>query len=174
MSQTDLPAALAEALEIENRGKAFYAEARDQCRHALGKKIFAHLVKEEDSHLARISEIYKVLKSGARWPEPTRNPRPPADAAKLFDGLVQEPAQHLKGNTDDLKALETAQNFELKNEKFYRELSPQTQNRGARGFFERLAQEERGHYLLVTDTIAYLVAPDQWFAEKEKAHLDGA
>jgi len=174
MSQTDLHTALGQALEIENRGKAFYAEARDACRHTLGKKIFAHLVQEEDSHIARISEVYKLLKSGARWPENPRHPHPPTDTARLFDQLVQAQARHLKGKTDDLKALETAQTFELKNEQFYRDLSPQTRDRLAREFFERLAQEERGHYLLVTDTIAYLVAPEQWFAEKEKAHLDGA
>ncbi len=174
MPLTDLHKALGEALEIENRGKAFYAEAREKCRDALGRKIFAHLVKEEDSHIARISEVYKILKDGASWPENSPNPRAPADSAKLFDQLVKAQARHLQGNTDDLKALETAQDFELKNEQFYRDLSPKTPNRAAREFFERLAQEERGHYLLVTDTIAYLAAPEQWFAEKEKVHLDGA
>jgi rubrerythrin len=174
MAPTDLHTALGEALDIENRGKTFYAEARDQCRHALGKQIFAHLVQEEDSHIARISEVYKILERGGRWPQDLQHPHAATDTAKFFDQLVQEQAQHLKGQADDIKALKTAQNFELMNEKFYRELSPKTQDRACREFFERLAQEERGHYLLVTDTIAYLVAPEQWFAEKEKVHLDGA
>jgi len=174
MPQTDLHTALGEALEIENRGKAFYAEARDKARHPLGKEIFAHLVQEEDSHIARISEVYKILQSGARWPQNPQHPHAATDTAKLFDRLVKEQARQLKGKTDDMKALKTAQDFELKNEKFYRDLSPQTQDRLARQFFERLAQEERGHYLLITDTISYLTSPEQWFAEKERAYLDGA
>lgn len=174
MAQTDLQSALGEALEIENRGKAFYAEARDQSGHALGRQIFAHLVQEEDSHIARISEVYKKLQGGASWPQDAQHAHPATDTAQLFDQLVKQQAQHLKGKSDDLKALKTAQGFELKNEKFYRELAPKTQDRLARAFFERLAQEERGHYLLVTDTLSYLTAPEQWFEEKEKAHLDGA
>jgi rubrerythrin len=174
MMQPDRQAALLEAIKIELKGKAFYVQARDQARHQLGKQIFAHLVKEEDGHLKRIRDVFQALQEKRPWPE-TKGVAAPIEApGKVFARLVQEQAKHLKGDSDDIQALETALVLEEKNEKFYRDLIPKSQDAFEQEFFERLAGEERGHYQLVGDTIQYLSDPETWFQEKQRSHFDGA
>lgn len=174
MASSERERVLREAIEIELKGKEFYTRARDRSRHELGRKIFAHLIIEEDGHLARIREVFQALQSARPWPESQSGAAVRAPAAEVFARLLKEQARQVKAESADLEALQTALGLEEKNERFYRELVPKSQDSFEREFFTRLADEERGHYQLISDTIQYLRDPETWFQEKQRSHLDGA
>ncbi|MCU0580097.1 MAG: hypothetical protein MUF69_11240, partial [Desulfobacterota bacterium] len=52
---------LCAALELEEKGKAFYEKAQAASRNPLGREIFRTLVKDEIVHRQRIQTIYDSL-----------------------------------------------------------------------------------------------------------------
>ncbi len=58
---------LATALEMEDKGKAFYEQAVTTCRNPQCKEIFSALMKDETLHQSRIKQIHDALTSGKCW-----------------------------------------------------------------------------------------------------------
>jgi rubrerythrin len=79
-----------------------------------------------------------------------------------------------KGDTDDLKAVRTAIEFEANGTKYYTKLSEEVTDQKEKAFFKLLANIEHEHYVSLKDTEQYLIDPASWFREKEEGGLDGA
>ncbi len=58
---------LSTALEMEERGRAFYQRAVSTCKNDMGKEIFQTLMEDEDVHMVRIRSIYETLSGKQVW-----------------------------------------------------------------------------------------------------------
>ena len=78
-----------------------------------------------------------------------------------------------KGDADDLKAIQTAIEFEAKGTEYYAKLRDEVADPKERAFFGLLANIEHEHYVSLKDTEQYMIDPATWFREKEEGGLDG-
>lgn len=161
------------ALEMEEKGKAFYERAVEVCKNDLGREIFASLLKDETIHVERIKSIYAGLKDGKSLNEDWRQlagTRP--NLGIFFNELKQRHAGMIRADTDDLKALDVGIGFEQKSINYYESGLKDAENPLERKFLELMILEEKGHFLLLKDTKYYLENPEAYFAEKEHSNYD--
>ncbi len=82
--------------------------------------------------------------------------------------------QAAAGDADDLKALETAIDFEGEGATYYARLRDSVTDLREKAFFELMANIEHEHYVSLKDTEEYLKDPAAWYRRKERSGLDGA
>jgi rubrerythrin len=75
---------------------------------------------------------------------------------------------------DDLKAIQTAIDFEFKGASRYAKLRDNVSDPKEKEFFNLLAKIEHEHYLSLKDTEEYLTDPASWYTKTERHGLDGA
>ena len=113
-------AMLATALEMEEKGKAFYEKAISTCKNQLGVKIFTMLKKDEDIHVQRIQKIYEQLNTQHTWSQEWKSfGEGHADLGKVFRDLAAVQGGNIQAGTGDLEALEVGITFEFKAVRFY-------------------------------------------------------
>ncbi|WP_028574152.1 ferritin-like domain-containing protein [Desulfonatronovibrio hydrogenovorans] len=161
------------AIEMEEKGRKFYAEAAKQCVPGLGKDIFSMLRDDEVRHVQRIREIEKALSSGDDPEEACVLPDQPMDAGKVFKEMAAR-SETSKACAGTLKALNTGIDFELALVKFYEDALERAQGEIEKEFLKKMIQEEKSHYILLTDLNYYYEDPEGWSMGQDRAGLDGA
>jgi rubrerythrin len=83
----------------------------------------------------------------------------------------------MQGHIPDLTGLQTdvyrqAQEIERKSQQFYQEKSEQVSDPGHRALFDRIAEEEKRHFLLLDHVIEFLSRPKEWIENAEFNHLE--
>jgi len=166
---------LAAALEMEEKGKAFYEQAFKTCRNPQCREIFRSLAEEEVVHGQRIRQIHDTLSSGQCW---TRNweglKGPSKPLGDLFRNLAVQEKKKIKAETSDLEAIDIALDFESAGVKFYEDHLAKAVDPMEKAFLYKMIQEEKEHFRALKDTRYYLTDPEGWFIEKERAGLDGS
>jgi rubrerythrin len=165
---------LSTALEMEERGKAFYERAVSTCRNDMGKEIFQTLMEDEDVHMIRIRSIYERLSGKQAWSEEWKKLKVKhADLGGLFRNIAKKHGPKIVADTSDLEALDTGIDFEMISVEFYEEQLKKATNSLEQEFIRKMVAEERGHHAALTDMKFYLSDPAGWFREKERGGLDG-
>lgn len=163
------------ALEMENKGKAFYDKAIQNCGNALGREIFTTLMQDEVVHVDRIKAIYTTLEGGKAWNDAwTHFHADHGEIKPLFRELAVRHGANIKAETSDLEALDVGIDFERKAVEFYEQQLPLTTDAQEKRFVEKMIGEEKSHYAVLSDMKAYLTDPAAWFAERERTGYDGA
>jgi rubrerythrin len=166
---------LATALEMEEKGKAFYEKAVISCRNPQCKEIFSALVKDEVLHQDRIKQIHETLASGKCWTGDWKTVKGVSnDLRVLFQNLAAREKEKIKAEATDLEAVDIGLDFESASVKFYQEHRTRTTDPLEAAFLDQMIQEEKGHWKALNDTRYFLTDPEGWFMEKERAGLDGA
>ena len=165
---------LAAAMEKEERGRAFYAEAVDKCSNELGKQIFRTLAAEEGIHLKRVKEIYEALKAGKSWSGDWRaHTQDNEDLEKLFKERMAAQGTKITADTGDLEAVEIGLEFEQGAVKFFEQALTEAVEPLEKEFIELMIREERSHYESLADVKLFLTDPESWFSASEHHGLDG-
>lgn len=162
------------ALEMEEKGQAFYEKAADSCRNPLCQEIFTALAKEEISHSRRITQIHEDLIAGKDWTldwEGIKGPH--EELSLLFRQLAEKAKEKITAETGDLEAVDLGVAFESASIKFYEEHRVLATDPLETAFLDQMIREEKGHLKALNDTRYYLTDPEGWFLEKERAGLDG-
>jgi rubrerythrin len=166
---------LTTALEMEEKGKAFYEKAVKTCGNPQCQEIFSALVQDEVLHQERIKQIHDTLTSGKCW---TRDWESIKGSSKnlglLFQNLAAREKKNINAETTDVEALDIGLDFELASVQFYQEHRTRTTDPQEAAFLDQMILEEKGHWKALKDTRYYLTDPEGWFMEKERAGLDGA
>lgn len=165
---------LSVALEMERKGKAFYDKAIGDCKNPLGHEIFKTLMKDEVVHENRIKAIYKQLEGGKEWNEEWAKMDVNHKALEpFFTGLVAKQGANVKGDTNDIKALEVGIDLETRSIEFYESNLKVATDAKEKAFLDRMVTEEKSHHKVLTDLKFYLSNPAAWFAEHERSGYDG-
>jgi Uncharacterized conserved protein len=165
---------LSEALDMEEKGKAFYEKAVTTCQNPQCKEIFSALMKDEVVHTGRIKQIHNTLTSKKCWTRDWESIKAPSnDLEMLFKNLAARERGKIKAETTDLEAVDIGLDLESTSIKFYQEHRAKTTDPIEAVFLDQMILEEKGHWKALKDTRYYLTDPQGWFMEKERAGLDG-
>jgi rubrerythrin len=166
---------LTTALEMEEKGKAFYEKAVRTCGNPQCQEIFSALIKDEALHQERIKQIHNTLTTGKCWTRDWESIKGPSEnLGLLFQNLAVREKKKVKAETTDVEALDIGLDFESASIQFYQD--QRTRNSGPleAAFLDQMILEEKEHWKALKDTRYYLTDPEGWFIEKERAGLDGA
>ena len=165
---------LSTALEMEERGKAFYEHAVSNCKNDMGKEIFQTLMEDENLHMVRIRSIYETLSGEQAWSENWKGLNVTHDDLGLiFEKMAKKRGPEIDVDTGDLEALDTGIDFEARSVEFYEKQLTKATDFLEQEFIRKMVAEERGHHAALTDMKFYLSDPAGWFREKEHGGLDG-
>ena len=160
------------ALEMEARGKRFYAEAVETCKNPFGRAVFQKLLDDEAIHTARIQNIWRAVRAGADWSSEVESLSKDQEGVDtFFRSLVAGTNERIQADSNDLKALEVGIEFETRAATFYEGALRESADGLVSRFLQRMVAEERGHASALNELRQYLVDPDAWFARHE--NLDG-
>ncbi|MGA3084887.1 MAG: ferritin family protein [Thermodesulfobacteriota bacterium] len=166
---------LSAALDMEEKGKAFYEKAVTTCRNPQCMEIFSALMKDEVIHTGRIKQIHNTLTSKKCWTRDWESIKAPSnDLEMLFQNLAAKEKKQIKAETTDLAAVDIGLDLESASIKFYQEHRAKATDPIEAAFLDQMILEEKGHWKALKDTRYYLTDPQGWFMEKERAGLDGA
>jgi rubrerythrin len=166
---------LCAALEMEEKGKAFYEKAQAASRNPLGREIFRTLVEDEIVHRKRLQTIYDSLLKEKGWQEDWQHLSCPVqDWGTVFRDLAAKFSPGGTAEAGDLEAVEMAREFEARSIAFYKDHLAQASDPLEQAFLKQMVREEKSHYQALQDTHYYLTDPEGWFMEKERAGLEGA
>ncbi len=162
------------ALEMEFKGRAFYAEQLDRCADELAREVFDRLYRDELVHVSEIERIVARLDAGDAI-DPNSFEAPEEEELTLFfRALAAKAGKRGAADAEDLKAVEVGIEFEQNAVSFYQNHLEQTSDPMERRFLQAMVAEERGHFTALVDMKLYLTDPNAWFMEQERGVLDGA
>lgn len=163
------------ALEMEQKGQAFYKKAIAECVNEVGREIFTTLMKDEIVHVDRIKTICTELTGTNKWNDKWTNVgQGHTEMQTLFCDLANKYGKDVETNASDIKALDIGIDFESKSVAFYAKFLGQAKDPIEKKFIERMVAEEKSHHAVLVDMKEYLVNPAGWFEAHEHHGLDGA
>jgi len=166
--------ALELALDNEMREREFYLNNAERTKNSIGKAMFNQIADEELEHYERLKELHERWEKEEKWPETI----PLKVKDTIVKDVLKESVKNLdkmpERDDDDLKAIQTAIDFESKGASRYAKLRDDVSDPKEKEFFELLANIEHEHYLSLKDTEEYLTDPASWYTKTERHGLDGA
>jgi rubrerythrin len=165
--------ALQFAIQMEIDGKEYYKKAGAESISKVGKDLFEWLAGEEDKHRQRFEQIYNEIKTSQKWPEIPVKPGEDKNIKTLFSDALQRTSRTIQAEPSELELIDKAIEMENKTHNFYINTMNSASYEAEKNFYEAIAAEERGHYLLLTDYREYLIDPAGWFVKSEHHSLDG-
>ena len=165
---------VATALEMEGKGRRFYAEQLTRCGNALTRELFQRLHDDEIEHVRRIKAIVASLDAGQALDALDFHDPAEDDLGHFFKGLARKHGAKVDDQTVDVEAVEIGIDFEQRAVTFYKDRLDVATDPAERKFLRAMVVEERGHHQTLRDLKFYLTDPEGYFAELERAGLDGA
>ena len=166
--------ALEVALNNEMREREFYLKNAERTKNPVGKAMFNQIADEELEHYERLKEIHERWERNEKWPETIPLEVKDTIVKDILKDSVKNLDKMPEKDDDDLKAIQTAIDFESKGALGYAKLRDNVSDPKEKEFFNLLASIEHEHYLSLKDTEEYLTDPASWYTKTEHHGLDGA
>jgi rubrerythrin len=173
MAEKDRVNALEVALNNELKERTFYLKHAKRTKHPFGQLMFQRIADEELEHYERLQELHEKWVKGERWPETVPLEVGGSNIKNILNGIIKKIDETREGDSNDLKAVRHAIDFEAKGSRYYAELSAMVADPKEKQFFNLLSSIEHEHYLSLKDTEEYLIDPASWYRKKEHHSLDG-
>ena len=161
------------AIQMEKDGKKFYLQASRISRNEMGKKLLESLSVEEDYHRSKFEEIYAAIKKEMNWPEVEFQPEGGDRLQTIFSGETGVIDADKESLSTEIDTVQEAMDKESETREFYLNQAEKAEYPPEKEFYDKLAAEERKHFLALLDYFEYLKDPAAWFVEKEHPILDG-
>jgi len=155
------------AIQMEQDGQRFYAEAAAATASPLGRKMLESLAADERRHEQVLRRIAERADAAMEGDMPKRR------LVTLFAQLGPQARAELGAEPDDTQVIEKALEMERASVELYAGQAASAEGESPKALYERLAAEERQHVEILHNTLAYLNASAQWFLWDEQALLDG-
>lgn len=140
--------AIMRAIELEKETFDFYTKAEHKTFNPAGKRIFKWLAKTEENHYLKLTELFSSLQESGRWV---------FYGGSTYDLAPAGDDEHqVTFDTDDILALEIAQDIEKKGIEYYEELAAKTTDPDGKAMLQTLRNEEIEHLRVVTEKITEL------------------
>jgi len=147
---------LANAIEMEYEGKAFFEDVASKSRHQRTKDTFVSLVKQEQRHVDILSEELRRIDAGRTLGslEVLKQSAPQAPRISVFK---DKDIKRIRFNPEagELEALKLGIAIEKKSIEYYRDAGSVTTDQKARELFNWLVGEEGGHLTILTAEYEY-------------------
>ena len=163
--------ALKQALKMEKDGRAYYKTALERVESDLAKKIFESLIRAEEKHIQKISQLYDSLEETGEWPQVTLVRKEGKSPDNIFSAAMAGIDEQVKGTMSDIEALKMAAKMEDDGMRYYQSKANQTEDPFEKKFYLLLVNEEGEHYLSLLDTIEFLEDPQGYFSQLERGTM---
>jgi len=173
MNERERVNALEVALNNEAIEREFYLKNAKRTKNPVGKAMFKQIADEELEHYERLKELYEKRERKEKWPETVPLKVKDTIVKDILKDSVQNVDRMPERDDDDLKAVQTAIDFEAKGASYYAKLRDDVPDPREKEFFNLLARIEQEHYLSLKDTEEYLTDPASWYTKTEHHGLDG-
>jgi rubrerythrin len=165
--------ALKVALNNEMREREFYLKNAERTKNPVGKAMFNQIADEELEHYERLKEVHERWERNEKWPETVPLKVNDTIVKNILKDSVKSVDMMHEKDDDDLKAIQTAIDFEAKGVSHYAKLRDNVSDPKEKEFFDLLSRIEHEHYLSLKDTEEYLTDPSSWYVKTERHGLDG-
>ena len=166
--------ALATAIEMEKEGQSFYKKTVEKASDKMTRDVFEFLSNEELKHIEMIKQFYEAEIAGEKTDfDKTVGEGTTLESKKAIQNLFKGLDSKAPVDKPDLEAYRFGRDFEKKGEKFYREAIDKSTDSQVKKLFEFLVEEEKRHFQMIDDSIAFLEDPSEWFHRMEKWHVEG-
>jgi rubrerythrin len=166
--------ALEVALANEMKEHEFYSKNADRTVNPAGKAMFAQIAVEELEHYERLKQLREAWGKQQKWPDTVPLKVKDTNVSTILKDMVKKASRMPKGDADDLKAIQTAIDFEAIGAAFYARLRDDCTDPKEKAFFNLLADIEHEHYTSLKDAEELMTDPVSWYRKKENTGLDGA
>lgn len=145
--------ALQKALDLEQRGQAFYQEAATRTVNETGREMYRSLADDEVLHAKMVERQIEALAKGKGWQVPGVAIEGAVDLdSPLFPEGEVELAEAVQPDASDRDALLFALKIENDSFDLYQRQAKAATDPNARQMYEYLAAAERNHFdLLMTN-----------------------
>ncbi len=176
--RVDIPGSVKEiaeyALRLEKDGMRFYQERANSASDDYEKSLFESLIKDEAKHIKVLETVF--ADGGIRDANALLSQLKAEDPKKVIKTIFTEASEE-KGGRDPaaaeaLDAFDLALEMEKKGYTFYKEASQRVQSNEMASLLNALAEMEKSHIEVVTESKLYLERPERWFFENEPWILD--
>ena len=161
------------ALEMEEKGMSLYQKVADECTTKVGQEVFSMLRDDEVKHIEKIKDIERALDQEAGLEQACTLQESDRDPGKIFRELAGK-VEAEKPCASTVKALSAGIDFELALVRFYEDALEKASEDLERQFLKRMVNEEKAHFILLSDMQDYYQDPEGWYMQQERAGLDGA
>lgn len=165
--------ALQFAIQMEIDGKKFYQVASKRSDNSIGADLFQTLAVEEDKHRETFEKIHQTIIDKKAWPKIDMQIDMGKKLRTVFAEATKTVGSEIEVRSTEIDAAKTAMDMENKSFDYYKDQSQRADYDVQKEFFELLAAEERGHFLILLDYYEYLKDPGAWFVQQEHPSLDG-
>lgn len=166
--------ALDVALNNEMREHEFYLKNAERTKNPVGKAMFQQIAADELEHYERLKQLHESWAKDKKWPDTVPLKVKETIVKDILKDVIKKAANAPAGDSDDLKALEEAIDFEGQGATYYARLRDDVTDPKEKAFFELLANIEHEHYVSLKDTEEYMKDPASWYRKAERSGLDGA
>lgn len=142
---------LCRALDLERKAQDFYVDARARCPSQLGRAVFDLLVEDKMRLAARLECIHSALNLGQTWDKVCGMDEDDHLTTAVFEELASRHGGKSPASKLEMDLLLMALEVENGCLKFLEEQLRVATDPGVRAFLQRAIEEERGHFVLLSD-----------------------
>ena len=147
------------AMQMEKDGEIYYRELSAQTENDGIKNILTRLANAEVVHY----KIFQAMKSKEQLQE--TDSKNLAGIKNIFAQLKENGPSGVNSTQVDL--YRKAQDLEEKTRDFYLEQAKESKNEDEKAIFQKLANEEKKHYLILENIINFVNKPATWLENPE-------
>jgi rubrerythrin len=156
------------AIRLEEDGLKFYREIAAKTKNLLTKKMFESLADDELKHIEWIKNLAPDISRSAEFNEKTFK-----RLKSIFSDLPKSIKEEAVATKDDIKAIDIAYSMEIKSKLEYQRFADESDDKEIKNLFIILADIERFHAELLSNSKEYLNHPGDWFMQEEGWMFDG-
>lgn len=161
------------ALNNEMREHEFYKINAGRTKNPVGKAMFDQIAAEELEHYERLKQLHALWSKDEKWPETVPLKVQNTLVGDILKDFLKRVKEAPASDSDDLKAVRTAIEFEGQGATYYALLRDKVSDPREKAFFDLMANIEHEHYVSLKNIEEYFEDPSSWFRRMEKTGLDG-
>jgi rubrerythrin len=162
----DIKEAMAQALELERKGREYYTEIANSTDNKFVKDVFTYVADQEVFHEKEIKGY--IDSSNINIEDDTK-----AEVKTFFGQEIEKFKENMKASTKHTEAYEKAMQLEHDAYNFYKAQHEKADTQELKDFLEFLMRQESGHYSLFKNAMEYLKDPESYHMEQEDWNFEG-
>lgn len=155
------------AMQIEREGRKFYLDAAERTEDDKGKAMWRSLARQEALHIQYLSNARRALVEKGQWASFGMEGVRFLSEQEIRRVFPETAEGKVEPSADELAALKTGIEMEIKSRDLYGELATKTKDPQGKDMYEVLARWEETHRRLLQAGYDYLKKTGFWLDVQE-------
>jgi rubrerythrin len=154
-------------MEIEREGRKFYLDAAERTVGDKGKAMWRSLARQEALHIEYLTNARRDLVEKGQWASFGMEGVRFLSKQEIHRIFPKTAESKVEPDADELAALQTGIEMEVKSRDFYEDLAKKTKDPRGKDMYEKLAQWEETHRQILQAGYDYLKKTGFWLDIQE-------